>query len=341
MQLLHIFKSGVHTDTSGKKHIFSQQDVEKIVRAYDPGRHEAPIVAGHPALDAPAYGWIEKLHASGRNLLAQPHQVDVQFAELVRDHRYKKISAAFYSPGCTGNPVPEQYYLRHVGFLGAHPPAVKGLKDAAFSEEPGDGVITIEFAEPADEPPKADDGSVQTTTPVTEEKPVDKETEEALAAENAALKKQLDEIKTAAAAAARDASHQKNVAFAESLIADARLAPAGKSLIVAVLDALGGSEEGQAVQFAEADGTRKPLAQAMQDLLTSAAPVISFAETATKDNADVPGTSTSAEFAEADPDRLSLHTRAQALAKPENITYEAAVKRLIQEDRNNAISTFK
>ncbi|EDT6727929.1 peptidase, partial [Salmonella enterica subsp. enterica] len=36
-----------------------------------------------------------------------------------------------------------------------------------------------------------------------------------------------------------------------------------------------------------------------------------------------------AEFAEADPARLEMHTRALALMKAENITYEAAVRRLI------------
>ena len=49
-------------------------------------------------------------------------------------------------PNSTNNPVPGVYYLRHVGFLGAQPPAVKGLKDVAFAEE--DDIV--EFSAPWD-----------------------------------------------------------------------------------------------------------------------------------------------------------------------------------------------
>jgi len=52
---------------------------------------------------------------------------------MVNKGRYKKISASFYSPNYPFNPAPGSYYLKHVGFLGAVPPAVKGLGDARFS----------------------------------------------------------------------------------------------------------------------------------------------------------------------------------------------------------------
>ena len=73
-------------------------------------------------------------------LQAEPHQVDAAFAELVEAGRYKKISASFYLPDAPNNPVPGVYYLRHVGFLGAQPPAVKGLKAAEFADAE-DGVV--------------------------------------------------------------------------------------------------------------------------------------------------------------------------------------------------------
>jgi hypothetical protein len=59
--------------------------------------------------------------------------VDAAFAELVQAGRFKKISASFYTPDAPANPKPGVYYLRHVGFLGAQPPSIKGLKDASFS----------------------------------------------------------------------------------------------------------------------------------------------------------------------------------------------------------------
>ncbi|WP_275100142.1 peptidase [Sedimenticola hydrogenitrophicus] len=65
---------------------------------------------------------------------------------MVDKGRFKKVSASFYPPTHPANPVPGVYYLRHVGFLGAQPPAVKGLKAVEFADE-ADGIVTIEFGE--------------------------------------------------------------------------------------------------------------------------------------------------------------------------------------------------
>lgn len=144
---LHIFKPGRQTAMSGVTLEFSESDLEASARAYDPAKHEAPIVVGHPKHDAPAYGWVKSLAVGADGLNAEPHQVDANFAELVAAGRYKKISASFYLPDAPNNPVPGVYYLRHVGFLGAQPPAVKGLKAVEFGEA-DEGVV--EFADWAD-----------------------------------------------------------------------------------------------------------------------------------------------------------------------------------------------
>ncbi len=138
---LHIFKSGRQTAMSGVTLEFSESDLEASARAYDPAKHEAPLVVGHPKHDAPAYGWVKSLAAGADGLNAEPHQVDANFAELVAAGRYKKISASFYLPDAPNNPVPGIYYLRHVGFLGAQPPAVKGLKAVAFADDPDSDVV--------------------------------------------------------------------------------------------------------------------------------------------------------------------------------------------------------
>ena len=138
---LHIFKPGRQTAMSGVTLEFSESDLEASARAYDPAKHEAPIVIGHPKHDAPAYGWVKSLATGTDGLNAEPHQVDANFAELVAAGRYKKISASFYLPDAPNNPVPGVYYLRHVGFLGAQPPAVKGLKAVAFADDPDSDVV--------------------------------------------------------------------------------------------------------------------------------------------------------------------------------------------------------
>ncbi len=146
MKGIHIFKPGKQTSSQGITLEFSDDTLKATVDAYSPELHEAPIVIGHPKDNGPAWGWVNGLEFSDDGLVANPQQVDPQFEAMVQAGRFKKVSASFYAPDSASNPVPGVYYLRHVGFLGAQPPAVKGLKDVEFSED--DDVI--EFSAPWD-----------------------------------------------------------------------------------------------------------------------------------------------------------------------------------------------
>lgn len=144
---LHIFKPGRWTTMAGEAIEFSEADLAATARAYDPKLHKAPIVKGHPATDAPAQGWAAALVADGRGLFAAAEKVDPAFAEEVRAGRYGTVSAKFYRPDSPANPVPGVWYLRHIGVLGAQPPAVKGLDSPEFAED-ADSVAfqeTVEF----------------------------------------------------------------------------------------------------------------------------------------------------------------------------------------------------
>lgn len=145
MKPFELFKAGKHTASGGATLSFTEQDLQAAVAAYDPAVHEAPIVVGHPKDNAPAYGWIKALSFADGSITAEPAQVDADFAEMVKAGRFKKRSASFYTPDAPNNPVPGSYYLRHVGFLGAQPPAVKGLKEVAFGEAE-EGVIEFSDA---------------------------------------------------------------------------------------------------------------------------------------------------------------------------------------------------
>ncbi|WP_297572590.1 peptidase [uncultured Deefgea sp.] len=138
---LHIFKAGQHTAMNGVTLSFSESDLAASAAAYNPELHQAPIVVGHPSTDNPAYGWIAGLANDQDGLHAAPEQVDPAFADMVNAGRFKKISASFYLPDSPVNPVPGVYYLRHVGFLGAQAPAVKGLKAASFADSDASGVV--------------------------------------------------------------------------------------------------------------------------------------------------------------------------------------------------------
>ena len=145
---LHIFKPGKHTAMSGARLAFSESELQASAEAYDPKLHEAPLVVGHPRLDAPAYGWVSSLKFSDGDidmdagLYALPTQVNSDFADMVAAGAFKKISASFFSPDAPNNPAPGVYYLRHVGFLGAQAPSVKGLRTPNFAADE-EGVVTF------------------------------------------------------------------------------------------------------------------------------------------------------------------------------------------------------
>lgn len=139
---IEVFKAGKHRALNGQVYEFSEADVAGIAAAYDPALQSGPIVLGHPKTDDPAWGWVKGLTVENGRLVAETEKVDAAFAEGVEAGRYRYVSASFYPPQDPANPKPGAWYLRHVGFLGAQPPAVKGLHPA-FSEEPGDGLVAF------------------------------------------------------------------------------------------------------------------------------------------------------------------------------------------------------
>lgn len=129
-----IFRAGHHVDMRGFDASYSAADVDMMAAVFDEQRMPAPIVIGHPVDNQPAYGLVRKLIARSGTLFALADILPA-FAELVRAGRYKNRSASFYRPDAVANPVPGAWYLRHVGFLGAAAPAVKGLGDANFTSQ--------------------------------------------------------------------------------------------------------------------------------------------------------------------------------------------------------------
>ena len=142
MQLIEIFKAGKRTDANGLEVEITTEDLQQAVNAYNVNFHESPAVIGHPKHNAPAYGWVKRLELDGDVLKAEFDQVDPEFAEMVDKGRFKKVSSSFYLADSPNNPCPGNLYLRHVGFLGAMPPAVKGLRNPEFAEDE-QGVVDL------------------------------------------------------------------------------------------------------------------------------------------------------------------------------------------------------
>jgi len=282
---IEVFRAGTRTADDGSVHTITASDLAAAAAAYDPAVHEAPHTVGHPQNNAPAYGWIERFAVQDGVLqIAASKQVEPQFAELVSSGRIKKRSMSFYHPKDSSNPKPGIWYPRHVAWLGAQPPAVKGLKDVNFSE--GDAKGAVCFSEPT-----------TTTEPSTQEpddmsKELQAQLDEVntkLAAEKAAREKAeataAEAKKKADAAQAESASFAESarasrkagfVSFADAQVEAGRLLPKDKEMAVATLEALA---DAQPVEFSEGDTTRKVSpAQWFQDLFASAKPVVNFGE---------------------------------------------------------------
>jgi hypothetical protein len=121
---IEIFKGGKQLDSNGKEHD-GDAIIDRAVKNFDAKKHEPPLVVGHPQNNAPAFGWVQGLKKSGGRLLAKFKDVVPEFEAIAKQGLYKKRSASFYPDG----------RLRHVGFLGAAPPAVKGLADLKFDDD--------------------------------------------------------------------------------------------------------------------------------------------------------------------------------------------------------------
>jgi len=134
MDWIQVFRTGKHIDASGQEKEWGKGDLDRIVYSYNPQGHEAPVVIGHPEENAPAYGWVEALKREGEVLYAKLKNLVPEFVDMVKRGLFKKRSISLY-PDLT---------LRHIGFLGAMPPAIKGLADIKFRER---GQTTVSFSD--------------------------------------------------------------------------------------------------------------------------------------------------------------------------------------------------
>ena len=323
---IEIFRAGRHIDDAGVAHHFSDADVDGMAASYNPALREAPLTVGHPADNLPAYGWVKSVaRNAGGVLTIAPHNVEPQFAEMVAARRFPKRSASFYPPQAPNNPTPGKWYLRHVAFLGAQPPAIAGLKDIQFSAGDADGAVN--FSE-----------SVTTTETVTQESDdMSKELQEKLDKAEADLKAanaaritaetnaatatkaatEAEEKATSFAEKARTDRKAGFVSFAEAQVKAGTLLPKDKDMAVATLDALA---DAAPVQFSEGTTTRTVShAQWLQDLIAQAKPAVSFGEFAPGNTTQVqPGAARGKTDAEID-------QAAQAYMRQHKVQYAEAL----------------
>lgn len=143
MKPFKIFRPGKHTASCGTVVEFTEQELRAAAAAYDPQVYATPLVIGHPKQEDRAYGWTASLSYSDGHLWVNPEHVEPNFAELVETKAFRNRSASWYMPDHPNNPKPGTLYPKHIGFLGAVPPSLKGLGDIQFNEQAG----PVDFAE--------------------------------------------------------------------------------------------------------------------------------------------------------------------------------------------------
>jgi hypothetical protein len=307
-QWVDIFRTGVHTDDKGRKHTITHDFLAQVVANFNTQEHEPPAVIGHPQTDAPAFGWVDAQRVEGDVLQVQFGQVDPAFEQMVSEGKFKKRSASFYLDAQTapGGRAPS---LRHVGFLGAQPPAVKGLREIHFNE--GETLtfesITFSEGESMDEKEmkktiaesvkeffsemfgKKDGG----TQAAFSEADINKHVKDAVAAVEAKFSEQFKTLETANEELQRKVEQQTGlttrgeiVSFCESL-GKSKFPPAFYKMgVVEFMESLAATPDRKVtvVTFSEEGGQKKEIKTEstqykwFKDFLSGIGPVIQFGE---------------------------------------------------------------
>lgn len=243
MSLIEIFKTGSHTDSQGRKHTVSTADLDKIAKNYDPAKHEAPVVIGHPKSDHPAWAWVESLQRVGDKLYYKEKDTVPEFNEMRSKKMFKKRSISLYPDGT----------LKHIGWLGAMPPAIKGLQDVAFGE--GEDCTIYEFAETAQE------NTIMKKKLEEMQAKLDTEKAARVKAEGTATnyKEKLDSQTADFAESESKGKRQEIANFVEQGIKDGKILPAWKAMgLVSFMENLGGvARADTTLEFAEGEKSEK------------------------------------------------------------------------------------
>ena len=123
------FKVGKVTDMAGVEHDFSEADLEDLnegIHEQLKAGYQPPMVKGHPKVDDPRVGSVVDSKIENGVLKVKLDDVSNDFAEEVKKGGFKYLSASVYSNLKKG--------LRHLGALGAHAPAMKGMAPLCFGE---------------------------------------------------------------------------------------------------------------------------------------------------------------------------------------------------------------
>lgn len=124
---VEVFRAGTHTDSKGRSCTFSAGDLAQMASNHAAGA--APAVIGHPKDTDPAYAWVDGYKVDGDSLYAKFSQINPAFEAGVSSGAYRNRSVSVFKDSDKG------WRVRHVGWLGAVPPAIDGLSPVEFAAD--------------------------------------------------------------------------------------------------------------------------------------------------------------------------------------------------------------
>lgn len=315
-----IFRSGIHTDSAGVSHTYSDADLDTIAANYNPQHSEAPLVIGHPKTNEPAYGWVGELKRFGTSLFAKAKSIVPEFEQAIKDGLFTKRSIAL-NPDNT---------LRHVGFLGAVPPAVKGMQDLAFADADQSDTFEIsEFSdvEKEDElleeeiiPESVGDVPPPESKEETFSQPPTVETVVNTASEDDSLRLQLQKLYV------KQRITDFEIFLSEKLMYGSITVPMKTALVklVEVISSVNFNESNLSNTFCFSDGTNSDPLETIKNLVNEL-PDLKLTKNFAEKHEEVKVDNSFAEF-NVDSEAFIMHNKILATAKENNIPYSEAVK---------------
>ncbi|GEM_PF-625089 len=287
---IEIFRTGKHTDSSGRSGEFPPERLDRIASTYNSRILEeptmlAPVVKGHPKDDAPAFGWVKRLARRGDRLVAFVDDIAKDFAKDVRQGKFKRVSVALYP----------DLMLKHIGFLGAAAPAVRGLAEASFTEE--EGIVAYSFADFY----------------------LDEDDTHLLQEENKALKREIDVIR-------KEKRLREFREYANALIADengAKILPSQAADLVDLLELAFRMDNN--LEHSDTADSKTTAVEHVKNFVENLKPVFNVKEFAEHKNR-AHHTDFEKEHKNVNPERLRIHERAiEFLDSTPGLSYEEAV----------------
>jgi len=265
---MELFRAGKQTDSAGNSHNWTVAELDEIVSNF---KEDVPATLGHKVNDKPAFAWFKKLWREGNVLFGEMGEIVDEFGVMLKNKMFKNRSIALRADNS----------LRHVAFLGAEAPAVKGLEGFAFAEDDSE-FNTFDFSEGNDDNKPSFMDNLKSALNIlnisfNEPTPEDTEMSEltdlqaemkTLTGKFAEQDKKIEtltgEVKTAnegKKTAEKEFSEYKEgesknaiIAFADKMVADKKMLPADKDSEVAMMVSIDGLE---AHDFSEGEGTKK------------------------------------------------------------------------------------